>query len=103
MVNEIEMGVRFRQRVRFRHFPLFIFSESWGNEIRILSININGLSSKIENLALVELFLNHDIVFISELKCQYPFSLPGFNCIRCELLPGEMNRGGVALLFKNYL
>ena len=66
-------------------------------------MNINGLSSKIENLVIVELFLNYDIIFISELKCHYSFSLPGFTCIRSELIPGEMNRGGVAVLFKDYL
>ena len=45
--------------------------------------------------------MKYDVIFLSELKGQYTFSIPGFHCIRSELIQGEENRGGVAVLFKN--
>ena len=47
--------------------------------------------------------MQYDIIFLSELKCQYTISYAGFHCIRSELIPNEMNRGGIAVMFKNWL
>ena len=40
-----------------------------------------------------------DLIFLSELKSNYAFSVPGFMCIRSQITPNE-ERGGVAVLFK---
>ena len=42
----------------------------------------------------------YDIVFLSELKCDYVFAVPGFKCLCSRLIPGEEKRGGVAVLIK---
>ena len=73
------------------------------NGFEILSLNINGATSKIEGIAFRQLCINYDIVCLSELKCAYPFSLPGFKCIRSRIVPGEELRGGVAVMFKDCL
>ena len=70
------------------------------NSIKILGLNIHGVSSKLENEALVSFLKDFDIVILSELKCDYPFSLPGFKTLRSSIIPGEESRGGVAILFK---
>ena len=54
-----------------------------------------------ENSTCSSFLKSHDIVFLSEIKCTYPFSLQGFHCIRSTVIVGEENRGGVAVLFKN--
>ncbi len=67
----------------------------------LISLNINGISSKIENQTCVQLFQKYDIVCLSELKCIYPFSVPGFRVIRSKVVHGEEQRGGVAVMFKH--
>ena len=69
-------------------------------QISIVSLNINGISSKLESYICVSLFSMYDIVFLSELKCDYVFAVPGFKCLRSRLIPGEEKRGGVAVLIK---
>ena len=59
--------------------------------------------SKLESTSCRTLFANYDLIFLSEIKCTYPFSLQGFHCIRSEIIAGEENRGGVAVLIKNSL
>ena len=66
----------------------------------MLSLNINGLSSKLEHPSFVSWLSNFDNVLLSELKCNYTFSVPGFMCVRSTVTPGE-ERGGVAALFKS--
>ena len=66
-----------------------------------MSLNINGITSKIENAIFLNLFRQYDIIFLSELKCSYPFSIPGYVCIRSDIVKGEEFRGGVAVLFRS--
>ena len=47
--------------------------------------------------------MDYDIIFLSELKCIYPFSIPGYHCTRSLVVPNEEKRGGVAILVKDYL
>ena len=59
--------------------------------------------SKLENPQRISLFMDFDIVCLSEVKCTYPFSMQGFKCIRSKVITGEETRGGTAVLFKNNL
>ena len=65
----------------------------------MIALNINGATSKLETLACLKLLNRYDIVILSEIRCNYPFSVPGFRCIRSATMPGEDTRG-VAILFK---
>ena len=69
--------------------------------ISIIGLNIDGLSSKLEDLSFISFISTFDIVSLSELKCNYPFSIAGYKCIRSSSIPGEDLRGGVAILVKN--
>ena len=73
------------------------------NDLSIIGLNIDGLSSKLESLKFVEYVNKFDIVVLCELKCDYPFSIAGFKCIRSSSIPGEELRGGVAVLFKHHV
>ena len=68
-------------------------------KLSILSVNINGISSKIEDLHCIDIFRQYDIVCLSELKTTYSFTVPGFRSVRSSIIPGEELRGGVAVLF----
>ena len=72
-------------------------------QLSILSLNINGATSKVESKVCCDLFNQYDIVCLSELKCSYPLSLPGYKCPRSRVVPGEEMRGGVAVFIKTYL
>ena len=71
-------------------------------DLSVLSLNIHGITSKIESAVCVNLFQQYDIIFLSELKCNYPFSIPGYICIRSNVIKGEELRGGVAVLFSSH-
>ena len=81
----------------------FFLTSRVREQMSILSLNINGATSKLESKVCCELFHKYDIVCLSELKCSYPLSLAGFKCIRNRVIPGEELRGGVAVFFKNFL
>ncbi len=68
--------------------------------LTLLSLNINGATSKIEDSVCINLFQQYDIVCLSELKTSYPFSVSGFMCVRSAVIPGEELWGGVSVLFK---
>ena len=69
--------------------------------LHILCLNVNGVTSKWEKESCLRLFSKYDIVCFSELKCNYVFTLPGFNCVRSRIITGEETRGGVATMFSN--
>ena len=62
-------------------------------KIKICSWNVNGNISKLESLA--NLLLDFDVIFLLELKIAYPFSVPGFSCIRSLIVKGEELQLGV--------
>ena len=66
-------------------------------------MNINGQMYKLEWPTCVRYLNYFDIIFLNELKCEYPFSLAGFRCIRSKIVTGESRRGGVAILVKETL
>ena len=51
----------------------------------------------------VNFLLRFDIIYILEIKTAYPFSVPGFMCIRSKVIEGEELRGGVAVLMRSWL
>jgi hypothetical protein len=63
--------------------------------------NIQGLRNKTDNINIINWFLEHDIVFLNELKTRLKFSVPGFSVYRAKTV--NPHRGGVAVLIKNYL
>ena len=67
--------------------------------LSILFVNINGVSSKLESKTSLDLINNYDIIALNEIKCDYPFSLPGCKCVRSSIVSGEELRDGVAVLF----
>lgn len=71
------------------------------SSLKIISWNIGGVRSKMESQVCKTLFDGFDIIMLSEIKCTYPFALPGYQCIRSSVIEGEEGRGGVAVLFKN--
>ena len=52
---------------------------------------------------LYTLFKQFDIVCLNELKCEYPFCVAGFRCIRSKIVTGDSKQGGVAMLVKETL
>ena len=83
--------------------PSFFLKCRVRSSISLLSVNIHGATSKIEQSNVLELFNKYDIVFMSEIKHTYPLSIPGFHYIRSRVVTGEEHRGGVGILFKHYL
>ena len=69
-------------------------------KVSLLSININGNLSIIENASCVAYINDFDIVALSELKSSYVFSVPGYTVLRsCD----RGLRGGVGVLVKHKL
>ena len=73
------------------------------NDLYFLSVNINGVYDKLENLECIEFLALFDIVFVFELKCTNPVNVPGFKAIRSSFIKGEDLRGGTAVLVKHEL
>ena len=71
--------------------------------MHILSVNINGVTCKLERHDCITFFCKYDILCFSELETTYPFGIPGFECVRSLVIPGEEQRGGVAVLFRSDL
>ena len=71
--------------------------------MKVLSLNINGQLYKLEWPTCIQYMNNFDIVCFNELKCEYPFSVAGFRCIRSKIVTGDSKRGGVAVLVKDTL
>ena len=81
----------------------FFLDSGMMSPLSMISLNINGATSKLEERRCIELLTQYDIICLSEIKCDYPFWLqmqPGYRCIRSRIIPGEEKRGGVAVLFK---
>ena len=68
--------------------------------LSILALNICGVKSKLESQCIKDLFSTFDLIFLSEIKCTYPFAIPGFDCTRSSVIAGEETRGGVAVLIR---
>ena len=66
-------------------------------------MNICGIRSKLEHPSYVELVHKYDVIFLSEIKCTHPFRIAGYYCLRSTVIPGEENRGGIAVLVHNSL
>ena len=82
---------------------VFFVDYSSSRKIRLLSWNINGIRNKLESDKTLEMILKYDVVFINEIKCAYSFSVPGFKAIISKLDSSSPNRGGTALLLRNWL
>ena len=73
------------------------------NELRILSVNIDGVYDKLENIECIKYLSLYDIVYIFELKCTQSTNVPGFKTLRSSLIKGEELRGGTSVLIKHAL
>ena len=78
----------------------FFLDSGMMSQLSMISLNINGATLKLEERRSIELLTQYDIMYLSEIKCDYPFSMPGYRCIRSRVIPHEEKRGGVAVLFK---
>ena len=74
-----------------------------GKNLKVLSLNINGQLYKLEWTTCIHYLNKFDIVCLNELKCEYPFCVAGFRCIRSKIVTGDNKRGGVAVLVKETL
>ncbi len=54
--------------------PTFVLDNRVKPNLTLLSLNVNGATSKTENSVCINLFQQYDIVCLSELKTSYPFS-----------------------------
>ena len=63
--------------------------------------NIHGARNKLEADTVFKWCLNHDVIFLSEIKTNIEFNVPGFTTIIGKTK--KPNRGGIALLVKHYL
>lgn len=68
-----------------------------------MALNINGRVAQLDNRLCNQFLQDFDIVFLSEIKCIYPFKIPGFKSIRSEYIAEESKCGGVAVLISNSL
>ena len=82
---------------------VFFVEAGSSRNIRLISWNINGIRNKLENEKCLQFILQYDIVFLNEIKCAYKFSVPGFRTYVSKLNSDSPNRGGTALLLKNWL
>ncbi len=72
-------------------------------KLHILSANINGSVSKLEQKHCLDLLCKYDVVILQEVKTNHLLNLPGFRCVRSSVIEGEEKRGGVMVLFKHML
>ena len=68
--------------------------------VKLLSININGNLSVLENSTCLSYMNEFDVIVLVELKCSYVFSVPGFTVMRSS---DSGQRGGVGVLVKHRL
>ena len=74
------------------------------NNLKIISWNINGARTKLENLNVYNFLSCYDLISLNEVKTGQNISIPGFVSYRSKLLRGEAShRGGTIVLVKNYL
>ena len=76
---------------------------SHSDSLSFFAWNINGNVSKLERRDVYSAFSPYDIVVLSELKTTYKIDVPGYVPVRSSLIDKEDARGGVLVLFKNYL
>ena len=76
---------------------------SHSDSLSFFAWNINGNVSKLELCDVYSAFSSYDIVVLSELKTAYKIDVPGYVPVRSSLIDKEGARGGVLVLFKNYL
>ena len=72
-------------------------------DLHLLSVNIDGIYDKLDDIDCIDFLSQFDIVFLNEVKCTYPLSVAGFEYVRSSIIPGEEQRGGTAILIKYYL
>ena len=80
----------------------FVFSVNSPNSFKIGYWNIHGVGNRLENKTVLDWISSHHIIFLSELKTGWQFSVPGYVVIR-KTEGNNMHRGGVAVLVKNYI
>lgn len=69
----------------------------------MLSININGRTSVLEEDDCVKFLAKYDFCCLNEVKGCCNMNVAGFLTLRSSMLLSEFNRGGVAVLIKHYL
>ena len=79
-----------------------VFSVNSPNSFKIGYWNIHGVGNKLENKTVLDWISSHHIIFLSELKTGWQFSVPGYVVSR-KIEGNNMHRGGVAVLVKKYI
>ena len=72
-----------------------------GSKIIIGAFNIHGLRDKMDNMLVLQWIYLHDIVFLSEIKYNRKFNVPGYKTVLGSHTYGT--HGGVAILFRNHI
>ena len=74
------------------------------NVLRILSWNINGARTKLEQNNVYNFLSNFDIVSINEVKSSLNISIPGYVSYKSKNVSGNDSlRGGTVVMVRNYL
>ena len=74
------------------------------NDLKIISWNINGAKSKLENLNVYNFLSSFDIICLNEVKSSMYISFPGYVSYRSKHVSGAPAlRGGTVVLIRNCL
>ena len=74
------------------------------NGLKIVSWNINGAKSKLENINVYTFLSSYDIVCLNEVKTSMHISFPGYVSFKSKHVTGASSlRGGTVVFVKNYL
>ena len=74
------------------------------NALKIISWNINGAKSKLENMHVYNFLSNFDIISLNEVKSSMYISIPGYVSYKSKHVSGAAAlRGGTVVFVKNYL
>ena len=72
--------------------------------LRIGHWNSHGIKGKCDNNTVLQWIYDHDVVFLSESKCNFQLSVPGFDTYNCDNVNTDTaHRGGVLLLIRKSL
>ena len=74
------------------------------NALKIISWNINGAKSKLENMHVYNFLSNFDIISLNEVKSSMYISIPGYVSYKSKHVSGAAAlRGGTVVFVRNYL
>ena len=86
-------------------YAVFLIRPHQNNcSLRIISWNINGARTKLENIHVYNFLSNYDIISVNEAKTPFNISFPGYISYYSKSVTGAASlRGGTVVFVKNFL